>query len=291
MVGLLLPIIFCIAVLVFAALIMLVVIVVNPNHSVVKYLQKKLDSIQLRGWKRWIPILIFFGLLGTGIASGALFFLAVLWVMTQNPAADASHRVGENEKRTARRVYTWLFWSPFLTVPFFIAAIASAYDSSRNYLALAALAPLVLHLFLLSGLTSKSVFVYRHTQQGILLIALRASLASLAVIVGSYPEDGLWLFLFGNGALWLFSSIWGWNQVGQSDCWLMRRKGESISVDAGKANGLSPKTHLEKSREFLQSFKKDEAKTHALAAFRSGNSEIRAQAVWLLDVLEEVEKF
>jgi hypothetical protein len=155
----------------------------------------------------------------------------------------------------------------------------------------AALTPLVLHIPLLFGLTSKSRFVYRHTQQGILLIALRAGLASLAVSVGRYPDDGLWLFLLGNGMLWLFGSIWGRNQISRNDCWLIRRKREAIDVAFDKAGNLAPHTHLQKSRDFLQGSRTAEAKEHALAAFRRGNREIRTQAVWLLEVMEEVEKF
>jgi len=291
MIGLLLPAMLCIAAVVFAALVLLVITLLNPNNQASSFLQKRLRLFSLEGLRTWIPALILASALATRTIWGALFLIVVVFLMRQNPGPDSSATVGENEKKTARRVYAWLFWSSFLTVPIFIIAIASAYDSSVDGLVFAALTPLILHIPLLFGLTSKSRFVYRHTQQGILLIALRAGLASLAVSVGRYPDDGLWLFLLGNGMLWLFGSIWGRNQISRNDCWLIRRKGERISVAIDKAGNLAPHTHLQKSRDFLQGSRTAEAKEHALAAFRRGNRETRTQAVWLLEVMEEVEKF
>jgi hypothetical protein len=93
---------------------------------------------------------------------------------------------------------------------------------------LAALIPLVFHIPLLFKLNPKNAFTYRHTQQAILLIALRAGIASIALSIGSSPWEGLWLFFIGNGTLWLFGSIWGRNQAIHKDCWWMKRKGETI---------------------------------------------------------------
>ena len=291
MIGLLLPAMLCVAAIVFAALVLLVITLLNPNHAVVKSLQSRLNSLSPRGLLTWLPYLFLALIVAIWTFWGALFFIVVVFLMRQNPGSDSSATVGENEKKTARRVYAWLFWSSFLTVPIFIIAIISAYDSSVNGLVFAALTPLILHTPLLFGLSSKSSFVYRHTQQGILLIALRAGLASLAVSGGSYPDDGLWLFLLGNGTLWLFGTIWGLNQISRSDCWLMRRKGEGIDIAVDKAGNLAPHIHLQKSREFLNGSKKPEAKEHALAAFRRGNRENRLEAIQLLEALNEIEKF
>jgi hypothetical protein len=288
--GPLLLLMLCIAFVVFMAVVLLAIILLNPNHKVIKYLQNRLGALTGPGLTKWIVPIVVALILAIWTIWGALFFLAVMWLMRQNPGTDSNFKVSENEKNTAKRVYTWLFWSPLLTVPVFIVAVVNAYDSSTNMRVLAALVPLIFHIPLLAGLTSKNVFVYRHTQQGILLMALRASVAALAVSISRYPEDSLWLFLLGNGGLWLFSSIWGWNQINRGECWLMRRKGEMSEILAGVEN-LAPLVHLEKSREFIQSFKKEEAKTHALAAFRKGSRDIRLQALWVLEVLEEVEKF
>jgi hypothetical protein len=289
--GLLFVLMLCTAAIVFAAIILLAMVLLNPNHAIVKNLQSRLNGLTLGRLAKWILPLFLALILAVWTIWGALFFLAVVWLMRQNPGSGTNFKVSENEKNTAKRVYTWLFWSPLLTVPVFIIAVINAYDSSTNLRVFATLAPLIFHIPLLAGLTSKSIFVYRHTQQGILLIALRAGIAALAISASRYPEDGLWLFLLGNGALWLFGSIWGWNQVSRGDCWVMRRKGETVQVVAGVAGSLTPQVHLEKSREFIQSFKKEEARAHALAAFRTRNRDIRLQALQVLEVLEEVEKF
>ena len=53
----------------------------------------------------------------------------------------------------------------------------------------------------------------------------------------------------------------------------------------------SPEIHLERTRESMERHNAAEAKKHALAAFRSGNREIRLQAVKVLSALREVEEF
>jgi hypothetical protein len=133
--------------------------------------------------------------------------------------------------------------------------------------------------------------VYRHTQQAILLVALRAGMATLAISVGSYPLDGIWLFLLGNGSLWLLGSLWGLDQVSRGECWWMGQKGETPAAKTAEAEEASPRTHLERSREFMKSYNAAEAKQHALAAFRGGDRQVRSQAVQLLSALHEVEEF
>ena len=184
------------------------------------------------GWKSWIVHIVIAIILAFWSIVAALFFLGVVWIMRQNPNPDSGLLVGSTEKSTARRVYTWLFFSPFLIVPLFLFIIISSYSgsSSNNEKVLTALVPLLLQAPLLLGLTSKSVFVYRHTQQGILLIALRAGMAATALCIGDYPEDGLGLFLVGNGLLWLFGSIWGWTQINHGECWWMKSKGEVVAI-------------------------------------------------------------
>ena len=53
----------------------------------------------------------------------------------------------------------------------------------------------------------------------------------------------------------------------------------------------SPQLHLKRSREFMERHNAAEAKKYALAAFHSGDREIRLQAVKLLGALHEVEEF
>lgn len=253
-----------------------------------------------QGWKSWIGYVGVALLLCLWSIVAAFFFLAVVWILRQNPLPDSILHIGDIEKRTARRIYTWLFLSPLLTVPCFIIALIYSYSGNptNNQLVLAALAPLLLHLPLLLGLNSKSVFVYRHTQQGILLIALRATLAAIAITIGNDPIDGIAIFLFGNGLLWLFSSIWGWIEVRRGACWWMKQKRDALPSDKETVppqvellEQLSPEKYMEYGKSYLKQQRRDVAKKYALEAFRHGDPEIRREAVLLLDELNEVGFF
>lgn len=253
-----------------------------------------------RSSRHWIAYLVIALILALWSILGAAFFLLVVWIALQNPPADMISAVGKTEKSTARRVYTWLFVSSLFTVPFFIILVASSYsrNTTNNQHVLHAIIPLLFHLPLLLGLTSRSRFVYRHTQQGILLIALRTGLAALAVSMGSYPEDGLWLFLFGNGSLWLFGSIWGWVQINRGKySWMKEKDGlvaagpESALPKIDPLTQLSPEKYLEYSKFYLRRQLKNSSKEYALEAFRRGDVDVKRQAVRVLDELNEVEYF
>lgn len=259
--------------------------------------------------KKWILPIIIALLLATQTIAGGIFFFTIVWLMQLDPRPYSKTVLapGEANKKSAKWIYTWLLLSPLITVPFFLIMVAIFYDSSSNEkLVLAALIPSAFHAILLFGLGSKSHFVYRHTQQAILLVALRAGMAALAVNIGSYPEDGLGLFIIGNGSLWLFSTIWGRNQISRDKCWWMERKGETIvakvrddsksemadiASEFNRTQDLSPKEHIHLSDLSLLNQNKYLAKEHAIAAFRFGGEEIKKQAVEILDELGEVEMF
>jgi hypothetical protein len=224
---------------------------------------------------------------------GALFFLAVVWILRQNPAADSSFTINESEKKSTRGIYVWLLFSPVLILPVFIGLLLNLDfpEADTNARAFITIVPLIFHVLLVMGLTSKSAYVFRHTQQAILLLALRAGVATLAISAGRYPVDGIWFFLLGNGSLWLLGSLWGLDQASRGKCWWMEQKGETRVMKDEGAEDVSPKTHLERSWEFIKKHNAAEAKNHALAAFRGGDREIRSQAVRLLSALHEVEEF
>jgi hypothetical protein len=246
------------------------------------------------GWVLYLGIAF---LIAIWTALGALFFIAVVWVLRMNPGSDASFILGRNDQKTARRIYTWLFLSSFITVPIFIVAAANTYyQSTINEHVLTALVPLILHLPLLLGLTSKSAFVYRHTQQGILLIALRAGLASLATMnLENHIDYALLLFFFGNGSLWLIGSIVGWSQVSNGKCWFMERKGEKIllpeTAQPAKPDSLELNKELDDMLKSLDTKGMDTARQKAMHAFRTGTPEIKKRAIAVLSQLGEVEKF
>jgi hypothetical protein len=285
-------IIFCLAMIVFLALVASIIVSLRFGDSHVSQNMKKPRKRLYTGWHSWFIYISLSLVIGIWTVWGSLLILAVVWAMRQNPRHDAVFVVRDVEKNTARRLYAWLLLSPCVTLPLFLYLIYSLEASTINEGVLIALIPLIFHLPLLLGLTSKSTFVLRHMQQGILLVALRAGIASLVVNMGSYSDNGWLLFLLGNGSLWLFGSIWGWNQVYRGECWLMKQKGETLVTKAEELReALSPQTHLERSREFIGIYKADEAKKHALAAFHSGDREIKIEAVKLLSALREVEEF
>ena len=318
--------IFCLAIIVFLAFVALVIVILKsdrrqelhpspapaqvvvneaknqtPQHNPQKTAvtdglrteeqQERPRRRQNTGWQSLFAFISISLVIALWTIWGALFFLTVVWIMRQNPGADSSFTITENEKRWARGMYAWLLLSPILILPVFVGLLLNLDfpQADTNTRALITLIPLIFHFLLLTGLTSKSAFEYRHTQQAILLIALRVGVAFLAISLGSYPSDGIWLFLLGNGSLWLLGSLWGLNQVSRGECWLMEQKGETLAVKT--TEDISPQIHLERSREFLTSYNAAEAKKHALAAFRSEDREIRSQAVKLLNALHEVEEF
>jgi len=236
----------------------------------------------------------------------ALFFLAIVWVMRLNPDTEASEisSPSDKDRKRAMGTYTWLLLSPMLNVFILLILVFNAYspNASTNEWVIVALAPLLIHLPVLFRLDSNSPFVFRHTQQAIFLLALRASMTALALNIGSYPEDGIWLFLLGNGSLWLFGSFWGRGQAYKGKGWWIKQKGEQI---LGKDNTASPtvkdkdeplqnttpEKHIEYGKWYLKNNRKDFAQKYALEAFRSGKSNTRRQAIDILHELGEVEKF
>jgi len=127
-------------------------------------------------------------------------------------------------------------------------------------------------------------------------------MTALALNIGSYPEDGIWLFLLGNGSLWLFGSFWGRGQAYKGKGWWIKQKGEQIlgkdgttlppvkDIDEPSLN-TTPEKLIEYGKWYLKNNRKDFAQNYALEAFRSGKSNTRRQAIDILHELGEVEKF
>jgi len=259
--------------------------------------------------KKWILPIIIAIIISIKTVIGGIFFFVIVWFMQLNPKPYSKTwpAPSDIDKKTAKRLYTWLLLSPFITVPIFVIMVLNlSRRPSINERVLSAVIPVLVHIVLLLGLNSKSPFVYRHTQQAIFLVALRTGMAALAVNIDSYPEDGLGLFIIGNGSLWLLSTIWGRNQIFRGKCWWMERKGETIitkvrddsesemadlASEFKHTQELSPKEHIHLSDLSLLRQDKYQAKEHALAAFQLGNEETKKQAVEILEELGEVEMF
>ncbi|MGF2076039.1 hypothetical protein, partial [Enterococcus casseliflavus] len=75
------------------------------------------------------------------------------------------------------------------------------------------------------------------------LIVIRALMAAIVTSTNLW-----WIFIVGNGTLWLFGTIWGRNQVIRGECWLMKRKSESLHISTGTITSQPAHIHIEKSR-------------------------------------------
>jgi len=246
------------------------------------------------GWKGWILPAIITIVLAFWSMVFALFFLAVVWVLHLDPKTVSKEIPfpSDKDRKRAKGTYTWLLLSPPLNVIIFVIVVINLSSrSSANERVIAALIPLLIHLPVLIQLDSKSPFVFRHTQQAIFLLALRASMATLALNISKYPYDGIWLFLFGNGFLWLVGSFWGRGQAHRGTGWWINRKGERVL--AADAVPVEQSTESAETEEMLKSLnaKGDTSKEKALNLFRTGTPEIRKKAVLILTELGEVEQF
>jgi len=269
---------------------------IEGSHSATNTINKK------PGWKSWIwPVIIAILFSFWSVIFG-LFLLANVWVMKLDPTTDSKKIPfpSDKDRKRAKGTYTWLLISAVPNILIFaIAVINLSSRSSANERVLAALTPLIIHLPVLIRLDFKSPFVFRHTQQAVLLLALRASTAALALNVSRYPEDGIGLFLLANGFLWLFGSLWGRAQVNKGKGWWIEMRGETVlnqdsqnmSSDDVKDSQHSPEKSIEFSRWYLKNNNKEAAIHHALVSFRNGKKDIRGQAVQLLNELGEVENF
>jgi len=246
------------------------------------------------GWKGWILPVIITIVLGIWSVAFALFFLAVVWVMRLDPVPVSKEIPfpSDKDRKRAKGTYTWLLLSPPLNIIIFVIMVINLSSrSSTNERVIAALIPLLIHLPVLIRLDYKSPFLFRHTQQAIFLLSLRASMATLALNIGKYPDDGIWIFLFGNGFLWLVGSFWGRGQAHRGTGWWINRKGEKVL--AADAVPVEQSTESAETEEMLKSLnaKGDTSKEKALNLFRTGTPEIRKKAVLILTELGEVEQF
>jgi len=283
----------------------IIIFLIVRTNARYKKLREKPEIAKTAPGKDWVlPLIIatFISAFINGII--AVFFLTVLWVMRLDPKTDSKEIPfpSDLDRSRAKGTYTWLLLSPFLNVVVLLIGVVISYSSrtSTNVWVLVALLPLIIHLPVLFRLDPNSPFVFRHTQQAIFLLALRAGMTALALNIGRYPQDGSLLFLWGNGSLWLFGSIWGQNQVHRGTGWWIQRKGEKVlpkdailTEEPLPGNKTEKPVSSDKIESLLNSLNTEgsNARQIALNAFRTGTPETRKKAVLVLSQLGEVEKF
>ena len=240
-----------------------------------------------KGSQNWLlPIIVAF-VVALWNVSLAIVYLMVVWVLRMDPNKELSHIVTDDERKICEKNYKWLRSSSFFTIPVF--AIALFFDAHPF---IAAFLPFLFHIRLIGRLQTESMYVYRHTQQALFLLLLRAGTA--IAIFSNFYLDVFWLFVIVNGALWLFGTNWEISQVKRNDCWLMRRRGEKILVPQIPAAADQP-VELDKAKtDMLENITTTEKKIeikNSLTTFRAGTPLERKKAVLILAELGEVEKF
>lgn len=226
------------------------------------------------------------------------------------------------EKR-AIWVYHWLFLSPLITVPAMAIYLYSLdYHAGVMLWFIAVLAPALVHLIMLRGLSSPHLFVRRHTQQGFILLGLRVCSALLFI---SLMRGSFCLWLPTSALLWAGGSLLGWTQVRRGDCWLMRRKDEggelprpwaingwkvpvrraasSSSVSTARpipTTSDQPKpavnagqcwASFNQAENLADNLQDEEAAVAYLFVFRHGPPDLQQKAAAALDRIGEVETF
>jgi len=242
-----------------------------------------------KGFKSWIVPIIIAIVLALWNVSLAIVYLLVIWVLRLEPKKELSHIVTDDTKKICEKNYKWLRNSSVIAVPIFFIAL-----NMGAYTFIAAFLPFVFHLALIGRLQTEKLYVYRHTQQALLLLLIRAGAA--IAIFSSYYLNGFWIFIIINGSLWLFGTNWEIAQVKRDDCWLMRRRGEEIIL-AMETPDLPIDTSTLMDKETEKQITSIDTKTkntrikQSLQTFRTGTPDEKKKALRVLSELGEVENF
>ena len=130
-------------------------------------------------------------------------------------------------KTNLNLMYGWLMAASVITVPAMVVGLnILPYRSPTIAYIIVVLMPGIVHGILLFGLLSDTLYVKRHTQQALILVAIRMLIAVWCFGTTNGDDDLFFSWFFISGAVWLLGSIWGWGQVRQGKCWLMYRRGE-----------------------------------------------------------------
>lgn len=243
--------------------------------------------VQKRSQSWLIPIIIALVIAFWNV-SLAIVYLLIVWVLRLKPKEELSHIVTDEERKDCEKNYKWLRNSSFFTIPLFFIALFS--NNAHPFVA--AFLPFLFHIRLIGRLKTENLYVYRHTQQSLFLLLLRAGTA--IAIFSSFYMSGFLVFIIVNGSLWFFGTNWEIKQVKTNDCWLMRRRGEEILVPQISISDDKPVVLDKATTDMLKNVTKEEKKAESqktLNIFRTGTRQDRKKAVLILAELGEVEKF
>ena len=218
-----------------------------------------------KGSQNWLMPIIFALVVAFWNVSLAIVYLIGVWVLRLNPNKELPHIVTDEQRKACEKNYKWLRNSSFFTIPVFL--VAFFFDAHPL---IAVFLTFLFHIQLIGRLQTENLYVYRHTQQALFLLLLRAGTA--IAIFSYFYFDGFWFFVIVNGSLWLFGTNWEIAQVKRNDCWLMRRRGEEILVPQ-KPVGTDQPVELDKATtDMLKSVTKRKNKAEiksSLTTFRA----------------------
>ncbi|HSG45020.1 MAG TPA: hypothetical protein VLA72_17875 [Anaerolineales bacterium] len=239
------------------------------------------------GFKSWVAPIIIAIVLGFWNASLSIVYLLIVWVIRLNPKKELAHIVTDDTKKICEKNIKWLRNSSFITIPIFLIAL-----NVGAHPFIAAFLPFVFHLALIGRLQTENLYIYRHTQQALFLLLIRAG--TTIAIFSYFYLDGFLVFVIVNGALWLFGANWEIKQIKTNDCWLMRRRGEEINVPQIPVDADQPVELDKATTDMLKNATTKEKKAgvkKSIKVFRTGTRQERKKAVLVLAELGEVEKF
>ena len=158
--------------------------------------------------------------------------------------------------------------------------------------------PALVQVVLLIPLWSPYLYVRRHGQQAFSLAVGGVLSAVLIVGLSRGGLIGLWVFV--NGALWVFGTVWGLRQIKRGDCWLMRRRGEvselprpwaAPKVLEAALAPAPPGPTLAPGAATAGQGERAATVEGLRLVFRTGSPEERQRAIEALKALGEIEEF
>ena len=214
-------------------------------------------------------------------------------------------------KKKARALYTTARWLSFLCVPWYIYLLFDLYRPSIFDVLWAAGVPALPYLLIIgTKMSEKDPFYSSHAKQAMFVVGLRVLSAAFVAWTAWYGDEALalWVFVLGNGGLWLFGNGRGMKQVDAGRCWWAERfrpntrfglSSLSIAELEKEITALRKQERelaqqgvpLVQARKLLAAGRRQDAIGQFAEAFRLGDAAVRAEAARELAALGEVETF
>lgn len=146
------------------------------------------------------------------------------------------------QRSEAIKIYNWLWFAPFVTVPTIIFLSIVFYFMFDNGFVGAFLVSSGWHLVLIvQVLQQQDKYVRWHGKQALVLAGFQTTVPLFYIVsylTENMDEFELFGFIFPLGIVWLFGTLWGQGQAKQGVCTLMKLFGEDAPIDTETAKTL-----------------------------------------------------